>query len=221
MKPRAQAGARARISRRIARLTRFAPEAADWSNQLGHPAPSVSNWSSYLSSAGRSCLAQQSPVTWSSVAFAHDEVQTAQHRRHIAHHATGQKLRQDTKVHKRWRANFQPIRHAAASAVDIKTKLALGIFCCEINFARWRIEPFSNHDEMMDQLFHLCHAARFRRSRIFPVCDVDRSTWKFIDHLPQDPDALAHLLDPYQIPIITIARAADHHVEIIFVVIEV
>src|SRR5438552_2401029 len=79
-----------------------------------------------------------------SVAFTHDEVQTAQHRRHVTYHATGQKLRQDTKVHKRWRANFQPIRHAASSAVDIKTKLALGIFGREIDFARWRIEPFGN-----------------------------------------------------------------------------
>src|SRR6266699_2756346 len=62
-----------------------------------------------------------------SVAFAHDEVQTAQHRRHIAYHAARQKLGQDTEVHKRWRPNFQPIRHAAASAVNVTAKLALGI----------------------------------------------------------------------------------------------
>src|SRR4029077_20282486 len=49
----------------------------------------------------------------------------------------------------------------------------------------------------------------------------DRAAGQFIDHLPQDSDALAHFLDTHQIAIVTIARAADYHVEIIFVVIEV
>src|SRR5439155_10245403 len=88
--------------------------------------------------------------TCSSVAFAHDEVQTAQHGGHVAYHATGQKLGQDAEVDKRRRANFQPIRHAAALAIDVKTKLAFGIFRCEINFARRRVESFRYHDEMMD-----------------------------------------------------------------------
>ena len=51
---------------------------------------------------------------------------------------------------KRWRANFQPIRNAAASAVDVKAKLALGIFGSEIDFARRRIESFGYHNEMMN-----------------------------------------------------------------------
>src|SRR6516225_2482746 len=124
-----------------------------------------------------------------SVAFAHDEVQTAQHRRHIAYHAAGQKLGQDTEVHKRWRPNFQPIWHAAASAVNVKAKLALRIFRSEIDFAGWRIEPFGHDDEVMDQLFHLCHYPRFWRSHVSPVCDINWSGWEFIEHLPQDSHA--------------------------------
>ena len=74
---------------------------------------------------------------------------------------------------------------------------------------------------MMDQLFHLCHHVRFRRIHVFPVRDIDRSAGEFVDHLPQDSDALPHLLDPHQVTIVTIARAADHYVEIVVVVIQV
>src|SRR5438046_10656192 len=84
--------------------------------------------------------------TCSSVAFAHDEVQTAQHGGHVAYHATGQKLGQDAEVDKRRRANFQPIRHAAALAIDVNATLAFGIFRCGINFV-WRpIECFHYDD---------------------------------------------------------------------------
>ena len=64
----------------------------------------------------------------SSIAFAHHEVQTAEHGGHVTNQATGQKLRQDTEVHEGWRANFQPIGNAAASAVDVEAELAFGIF---------------------------------------------------------------------------------------------
>src|SRR5438034_5913695 len=86
----------------------------------------------------------------SSVAFAHDEVQTAQYCWHIAYHATWQKLGEDAEIHKRRCSNFQSIRHTAASAVNIKAKFALGIFRREIDFARRRIKSFGHHDEMMD-----------------------------------------------------------------------
>src|SRR5881397_1439765 len=85
----------------------------------------------------------------SSVAFAHDEVQTAQYCRHIAYHAAWQKLGEDAEIHKGRRSNFQSIWHTAASAVNIKAKLTLGIFRCEIDFARRRIKSFGHHDEMM------------------------------------------------------------------------
>src|SRR5437867_1922852 len=85
-----------------------------------------------------------------SIALAHDEVQTAQHRRHVAYHTTRQKLGKDAEVHKRWRTNFQPIRHAASSAVDVKAKLALRIFRREINFARRRVDSLGHDDEMMN-----------------------------------------------------------------------
>src|SRR6516165_317564 len=85
-----------------------------------------------------------------SIAFAHHEVQTAEHSGHVTNQATGQKLRQDAEVHKGWRANFQSVRHAAASAVDVKAKFPFWIFGSEIDFARRRIEPFGYHDKMMN-----------------------------------------------------------------------
>src|SRR5438094_3633057 len=104
---------------------------------------------------------------YSPVALAHDEVQTAQHSGHVANHATGKKLGKDAEVDKRRRANFQAIRHAATLAVDVKAQLTLGIFRCEINFARRRIESFCHYDEMMDQLFHLRHDSRFWGLMVF------------------------------------------------------
>src|ERR1700745_530922 len=89
-------------------------------------------------------------IVLSSIAFAHHEVQTAENRRHVANQATGQKLWQDTEVYERRRANFQALRHPAASAVDVKAKLALGIFSSEIHFARRRVEPFGHHNEVMN-----------------------------------------------------------------------
>src|SRR5262245_461885 len=89
-------------------------------------------------------------IVESSIAFAHHEVQTAKHRGHVTNQATGQKLGQDTEVHERWRTNFQPVRNAASSAVDVKAKLTFGIFCAEIDFAGRRVEPFCHHDEVMD-----------------------------------------------------------------------
>ena len=44
---------------------------------------------------------------------------------------------------------------------------------------------------------------------------------QFIDHLPQNSRALPHLLDSHQITIVTIACAADDHVEIVLVVVEI
>src|SRR5215831_9826872 len=86
----------------------------------------------------------------SSIACAHHEVQTAKHRRYVTNQATGQKLGEDAEVHERWGANFQPIRNAASSTIDVKAKFPLGIFGSEIDFSRWRIEAFGYHDEMMN-----------------------------------------------------------------------
>src|ERR1044071_8790995 len=89
-------------------------------------------------------------IVLSSIAFAHHEVQTAENRRHVTNQATGQKFRQDAEIHEGWGANFQPIRNAASSAVDVKAKLALWIFSSEIDFARRRIEAFGHHNEVMN-----------------------------------------------------------------------
>ena len=44
---------------------------------------------------------------------------------------------------------------------------------------------------------------------------------KFVDHLPQNANALPHFFDANEIAIVAIARAADDHVEVVFVVIEI
>src|SRR5436190_664866 len=59
-------------------------------------------------------------------------------------------VREDTQVHKGWRANLQAIRYAATSAVDIKAQLALWIFRCEVNLAWRSVESLRNHNKMMD-----------------------------------------------------------------------
>ena len=74
---------------------------------------------------------------------------------------------------------------------------------------------------MMDQFFHLRHHARFRRRHVFPIGDVDRAARQFVDHLAQDAHALPHFFDPHQIAIVAIARAADHDIEIVLLVIEI
>src|SRR2546423_7394095 len=109
----------------------------------------------------------------SSVALAHYEVQTAEHGHDVAEGTAGQKFGQDAEIHKRGCANFQPVRHAAALAVDVKAELAFRILGGEINFARWSVQPFRNDDEMVNQLFHFRHNARFWRRHIFPIDDVD------------------------------------------------
>src|SRR5215471_12879415 len=101
-------------------------------------------------SARRASLCSIGLIVLSSIAFAHYEVQTAEHGRNVTNQASRQKLRQNAEVNKGWSANFQPIRNASASAVNVKAKFPLGIFGSEIDFAGWRIEPFGDHDEMMN-----------------------------------------------------------------------
>src|SRR5262249_47208544 len=54
-----------------------------------------------------------------------------------------------------------------------------------------------------------------------PIDHVDGAAWQFLYYLSQDADALAHFLDSHQVPIVTVPSAADHHVEIVLLVIEV
>src|SRR5436853_5005778 len=91
--------------------------------------------------AGR-CALRSTCVSslYSSVAFAHDKVQTSEHCWNVGNHVTGQQFRKNAQIHKRRRANLQPIRNAAAAAVDVKSELALGVLRAEINFARRRFE---------------------------------------------------------------------------------
>src|SRR5206468_8831408 len=160
-------------------------------------------------------------ATSSSVAFAHDKVQYSEHSRKVTHHATREQFRQYAQIHKRWRADFETMRDAAAFAVDVKTELTLRIFSREIDFSRWRIETFRHDNKMVNQFLHFCHHVRFRRRYIFPIGHVDRTDRQPFNHLPQNFYALPHLLDPHQVAIVAIARASDYHFEIVLFVIEI
>src|ERR1043166_9991083 len=70
------------------------------------------------------------------VGLPHDKIQRAENRDHVATHMAGQEVREHAQVHKRGRANLQPVRRPSSLAVDVKSQLALGIFGAEINFAR-------------------------------------------------------------------------------------
>src|SRR5262249_61766028 len=59
------------------------------------------------------------------------------------------------------------------------------------------------------------------RGHVFPVRTVDWPARQLIDPLPQNSRALTHLFDSHQVAIVTISRAADDHVEIVLVVIEI
>src|SRR5206468_9774013 len=56
---------------------------------------------------------------------------------------------------------------------------------------------------------------------VFPNRNIDRTARQFIDDLPQNSRALTHLLESHQITIVTVACAADDHVEIVLVVVEI
>src|SRR2546423_6241605 len=157
----------------------------------------------------------------SSVAFAHNEVQTAEHGHDVAERTAGQKFGQDTEIHKRGGANLQSVRDTAAFAVDVETELALWVLGAEINLARRRVEAFRHDDEMVDQFFHLGHDPRFGRRHIFPIDDVDRTGRQFLDDLSKDPRALPHLFQAHQVTIVTIAGTANDDFEIVFLVVDV
>src|SRR3982750_2545649 len=109
--------------------------------------------------------------------------------------------------------------HAATAAINIEAEFALRIFCGEKNFARGSIESFGHYDEVMDEFLHLGEYARLRRSHILPIVHVDRTVGQFIDHLPQNFDALAHLFDSNQVTIITITGAANYDIEVVVFVV--
>src|SRR5690348_3012011 len=93
----------------------------------------------------------------SSVAFSHNEVQTAENGDNVAHHAAGQEFRKYAQVNERGRADFQAIGHAAPFALNVKAKFTLWIFRSEINLARRRIESFGHNNEVMNQFLHFRH----------------------------------------------------------------
>src|SRR5213080_411194 len=93
-------------------------------------------------------------IVHSSVAFAHDKVQTSEHCWNVVHHVARKHFRQDAQVHKGRRADLEAMWNAAALALDVETELAFRIFCREINFARWRVEAFRHDDEVVNQFLH-------------------------------------------------------------------
>src|SRR5256714_15045749 len=113
------------------------------------------------------------------------------------------------------------MRDAAPFAVDVKTEFAFRVFRAEINFARRRVKALRHDNEMMNQLLHLGHDARFWRQHVFPIDDIDRAFWQFPDDLPQNARALPHLFHANEVAIVTIASAADDDIEIVFLVVEI
>src|SRR6266403_4716017 len=135
-------------------MTRLREAAARQANAEGIPKPECRNSPALLFGTfaiGYLHLFRHSKfvlvIVHSSVAFAHDKVQTAEHCGNVAHHVAWKHFRQDAQVHKGRRADLEAMWNAAALAVDVETELAFRIFCCEINFARWRVETFSHDDE--------------------------------------------------------------------------
>src|ERR1700731_4933504 len=74
-------------------------------------------------------------IVHSSVAFAHDKVQTSEHCGHVAHHVARKHFRQDAQIHEGWRADLKAMRNAAAFTVDVETELTFWILSRKINFS--------------------------------------------------------------------------------------
>src|SRR5687767_6751936 len=64
-------------------------------------------------------------ATGLAVALAHDEVERTEDGDDVAHHVAGQDLREDGEVAERRAADLQPVRGAAAFAVDVEAEFAL------------------------------------------------------------------------------------------------
>ena len=58
-----------------------------------------------------------------------------------AHHVAGEEFGEDAQVDEGRRADFQPVRHAAAFALDIEAELAFRIFRAEIDFSDRAPDP--------------------------------------------------------------------------------
>src|SRR5438477_9461819 len=74
---------------------------------------------------------------------------------------------------------------------------------------------------MVNEFLHFCQHPRLGRTHILPIVYVDRTVWQFLNDLTQNAHALTHFLDPDQVSVITIPGAANHHVEVVAVVIQV
>src|ERR1041384_7437720 len=96
------------------------------------------------------------------------------------------------------------MRRSPALAADIKPEFAFRVVRGKVNFAGRRVYALSDQEEMMDQLLHFREHLRLRRQKNLSVLDVDGTRWNPIQTLVQYPNALPHLLEADQIPIVTI-----------------
>src|SRR5436190_5308850 len=128
---------------------------------------------------------------------------------------------QHAEVHKRRRADFEAIGRAAAATADIKAQLALWIFSAEIDFARRRVDALCDHDEMVSQFFHAREHLLLGGHEDLSVIDIDGTTGKHIQALPNDAHTLAHFFHAHEITIVAIAFRADRHIEFHLVINEI
>src|SRR5205814_5549772 len=130
----------------------------------------------------------------------------------------GQDVGQNAQVHKRWGADLQAIRSAAAFAVDVKSKLTFGILVGKINLAWRRIDSLSDIDEVVDQFLHSGQNALFGRQHDLRIGHIYRAVGKFIQTLMQNAHALAHFFDAQQVAIVTVSHRSHWDIKLQLIV---
>ena len=132
-----------------------------------------------------------------------------------------QELGNNAQVDEGRRADLEAVRNPSALAVDVEAELSLGILRAEVDLATRGIDPLGGDDEVVDELFHALEDLLLRGKGALSIDHVDRAARDGIDGLSQDPEALAHLLDTYQIAVVAVADRTDRDLKIVFLVVEV
>ena len=74
---------------------------------------------------------------------------------------------------------------------------------------------------MVDELLHFLEDLLLHGEGALPVDDIHRATGNGVDRLPQDPEALAHLLNADEVAVKAVAHGTDGNIKIILLVVEV
>ena len=128
---------------------------------------------------------------------------------------------QDAQVTKRGRTNLESVRHATPTTVEIKSQLPFRIFRPEIYFPNWSVWPLCHHQKLVNQLLHLRQDFIFGWENIFWVVHLPSSARHFSHRLPQNENALPHLLHPNSKSIIAVPCRAYWDLKVIGLIIQV